>query len=203
MGLSIVEGIVQEHQGRVWVESEYGKGSTIPCCPSDSSKTIEDKSEMREDEVYKVTEFEHKPDQKAAIRNEDELNLLVTDDDEDAISVTQKLLADKYDVSGANANSIGLKTGIDSKPDPNLRDAWMPGISGYDVCKTLKGNVNTKNIPIITVTAAIQKEDEERARDVGADGFISKPLKKEDMIGLIEGFRNKEWLDDMEESLSL
>jgi len=67
----------------------------------------------------------------------------------------------------------------------------MPGISGYDICKTLKSNQTTQRIPIIIFTAAAQQADEDRARAVGADAFITKPFQKGDLFKLIEGFKHE------------
>ncbi|WP_419467494.1 response regulator [Allochromatium tepidum] len=71
-----------------------------------------------------------------------------------------------------------------------LLDAWMPGISGYDVCRALKRNSHKRDRPVIIFTAATQKIDEERARESGADGFVTKPFRREQIIELIESFRD-------------
>ena len=114
---------------------------------------------------------------------------MLIDDEEDAISLTRHILSDDYDILSATTSGTGLKAAMTEQPDLILLDAWMPGISGYDICKTLKGNTHTSHIPIIMVTAAAQQADEARAKTVGANAFITKPFQKVDLLYLIEGFR--------------
>jgi signal transduction histidine kinase/ActR/RegA family two-component response regulator len=202
LGLSIVEGIVKAHRGQVWVESEYGQGSTfyvtLPIVTEDDLLALEaDKTQFEEPEIFKTTQFE--PEKaRATIETAGKLSILVIDDEEVALSVTQKALEDKYEVMMAKTGATGLKKAITNKPDLILLDAWMPGISGYDICKTLKHNDKTKEIPVIIFTAATQKVDEERAREMGADGFVTKPFKRSDLINLIEEFRARSQTNEYE-----
>ncbi|NJN92635.1 MAG: response regulator [Anaerolineales bacterium] len=195
LGLSIVEGIIKAHGGRVWVESEYSQGSTfhinLPIATDNAlaAATAQD-FQVGEQKVFKVTQFE-RAENRNIIKNIGRLKILIIDDEEDALEVTQSVLAESYEVIAARTSATGLKEALSHTPDLILIDAWIPGISGYDVCKTLKRNVKTKEIPIIFVTAAAQSVDEERAQIAGADGFVSKPFKKDDLINLIESFRTE------------
>jgi two-component system, OmpR family, alkaline phosphatase synthesis response regulator PhoP len=67
------------------------------------------------------------------------------------------------------------------RPDLILLDVMMPKMSGFEVCKHVKGDPNTRDIPIIMVTALDEIGDVERARECGADGFISKPVNRIDL----------------------
>ncbi len=193
LGLSIVEGIVKAHGGRVWVESQYGQGSTfyltLPVISAGSLALAKaGASGFEEPQVFRATQFKPGPEQ-IVIKNEKRLKVLVVDDDEDTLEVTQKILAEKYQVITAKTSATGLKEALHQGPDLILLDAWMPGISGYDICKTLKGNAKTRETPVVFFTAAVQTVDEERAYAAGADGFITKPFRKNDMVELIESFR--------------
>lgn len=193
LGLSIVEGIVKAHGGRVWVESRYGHGSifhvTLPMAAEvDALAPAASGPNSEPVEIFRATQFEG-ADEKMIINNEGRLKVLIIDDEEDAVAVTQKTLEEAYDIISAPTSATGLKESLLHNPDLILLDAWMPGISGYDVCKTLKHNPKTREIPVIIFTAATQKVDEERARQAGADGFVTKPFKKGDLVDLIESFR--------------
>jgi len=208
LGLSIVQGIVQAHDGRIWVDSEYGTGSTFhvllpalaatagsagdaqaPALPAlaDEAKTAEDERET----AFKVVQFETSQVVQINRPQEQRLRVLVVDDEPDVITFTRELLEEHYEIRSAQTSATAIKEAISQRPDLVLLDAWMPGISGYDVCRTLKRNSNTRDTPVIIFTAATQKVDEERAREAGADGFVTKPFRRDQMIALIDSFRKR------------
>ena len=186
LGLPIVKGIVEAHGGQVWVESEFGQGSTfhvvLPFAAANTS------TPATTTDIFKVATFTA-PNGTHALPSQRPPRVLLIDDEADAIALTRRILAEGYDILSASTSGTGLKAAMTEQPDLILLDAWMPGISGYDICKTLKGNANTRHIPIIMVTAAAQQADEARAQAVGANGFITKPFQKADLLQLIEGFR--------------
>ncbi len=61
-------------------------------------------------------------------------------------------------------------------PDVILLDAMMPGMDGFSVCEKLRTDERYRSIPVIFLTAKVQKEDRERARAMGAAGFLAKPF---------------------------
>lgn len=75
---------------------------------------------------------------------------------------------------------------VDAKrPDVLLLDVMMPRRSGFEVCRQLKQDPSTRDIPVIMVTALNEDGDLERARECGADHFITKPVNKIALIQLI------------------
>jgi len=68
------------------------------------------------------------------------------------------------------------------KPDLMLLDIMMPRMSGFEVCKKLKGNPATADLPVIMVTALTEVSDVERSVEVGADDFVSKPVNRQDLV---------------------
>lgn len=66
-----------------------------------------------------------------------------------------------------------------------LLDVMMPRMSGFEVCRTLKADPRYRDIPIIMVTALNESGDLERARESGADDFISKPVNKMDLLARV------------------
>jgi signal transduction histidine kinase/ActR/RegA family two-component response regulator len=209
LGLSIVQGIVQAHDGRIWVESRYGEGSTfhvlLPAAGQDARQAAETQSaaaattpeplseadqEARERAAaFKVIQFDTGRRLEIARGPAQRLSVLVVDDEPDVITFTREMLKDEYEIFSAETSANAIREAISRKPDLVLLDAWMPGISGYDVCRALKRNSNTRDTPIIIFTAATQKIDEERAREAGADGFVTKPFRRDQMIALIDRFR--------------
>lgn len=105
--------------------------------------------------------------------------LLLVDDEATSINLLADLLEDKYGVMVANNGEKALallKEGQIPKPDLILLDIKMPGIDGYEVCRCLKSDPATSEIPIIFVTAQDSDRDEEFGLNLGAVDYITKPF---------------------------
>ena len=105
--------------------------------------------------------------------------ILLIDDMTTNLLLLNDLLKEDYEVkvskNGKKAIEIALS---DIQIDLILLDIMMPEMDGYEVCKILKNDVQTKNIPIIFVTAKDSEEDEEYGLNLGAIDYITKPFKK-------------------------
>ena len=109
-------------------------------------------------------------------------------DDDVAILDALELILETYGFEVActdNGNNILPLTNLNI-PDVFLLDIWMSGVSGADVCLTLKSNPQTQNIPIILVSA--HQNIQEIANQAGADGFLIKPFETKDLLKLLESF---------------
>ena len=102
--------------------------------------------------------------------------ILVIDDTIENVRILHHALKDEHDVVFALDGKKGLEIARARSPDLILLDAVMPGIDGYAVCAELKKSAQTRDIPVIFVTALDSSEDETRALDVGAVDFITKPV---------------------------
>jgi len=103
--------------------------------------------------------------------------ILVVDDIPDNIDLLCAVLEDDYRTKIAVNGERALKIANgESKPDLILLDVMMPGMSGYDVCKALKANPTTRDIPIIFVTAMSETVDEQLGLSLGAADYITKPI---------------------------
>ncbi len=69
-------------------------------------------------------------------------------------------------------------------PDIILLDIWMSGVDGREVCRDLKQQETTKNIPVVMISA--NKDTEQMALSCGADGFIAKPFEMEDLLAKVK-----------------
>lgn len=104
-------------------------------------------------------------------------SVLVVDDTPDNLSLMSGLLKDLYRVKVANngRTAIQIVRGP-SPPDLVLLDIMMPEVSGYDVCRELKADPATRDVPIIFLTAMSEMEDERKGLEMGAVDYITKPI---------------------------
>jgi putative two-component system response regulator len=107
----------------------------------------------------------------------DKATILVVDDTPDNLSLMSGLLKGDYKVKIATGGEKAIRIAqSDSPPDLILLDIMMPEIDGYEVCKQLKTASNTRNIPIIFLTAKAEVEDETHGLELGAVDYITKPI---------------------------
>ncbi len=99
-------------------------------------------------------------------------------DDEPYILEALKRLVQKegYQVISADNGNAGLELAQQEKPNLIFLDVMMPGKNGYEVCKALKENQDTRDIFIIMLTAMCGEEDRKLGLEVGADKFMTKPF---------------------------
>lgn len=103
--------------------------------------------------------------------------VLVVDDTPDNLSLMGGLLRDHYHVKVANQGERALKIAQgEQPPDLILLDIMMPGMDGYEVCRRLKANLHTRDIPVIFLTARADMEDERLGLELGAVDYITKPI---------------------------
>jgi diguanylate cyclase (GGDEF)-like protein len=102
--------------------------------------------------------------------------ILVVDDAMENIQILNGALEGEHEVLFAMNGEKALELARAQRPDLILLDAMMPGIDGYAVCAALRGAAETRDIPVIFVTALTTPEDETRALGAGAADFITKPV---------------------------
>ena len=104
--------------------------------------------------------------------------ILIVDDVPANIQTLADVLKDKYRIKVATDGYRCLELARqEPQPDLILLDIEMPGISGFEVCKQLKKDALTQDIPVIFVTANDQEEDEEKGLQIGAVDYITKPIR--------------------------
>jgi len=130
-------------------------------------------------------------------RNTEEANILVVDDNEQNLELLQAYLED------IQCRTIPARDGIEaleiikkSKPDLVLLDVMMPKMSGFEVCRRIKNNPETADLPVIMVTALNELRDIERAIESGTDDFLSKPVNKLELITRVKTMLKLKHLSD-------
>lgn len=107
--------------------------------------------------------------------------VLAVDDQPQNLKVLASVLSEDYNLSFANSGINALKNIENLMPDLILLDIMMPDINGFDVCRQLKSNEKTKDIPVVFLTAKTDIEDIMKGFDFGAVDYITKPFNHKEI----------------------
>jgi PAS domain S-box-containing protein len=114
-------------------------------------------------------------------------NLLVVDDIPVYLRMLNKILTEQgYSVTTASNGPQALAMAKQNPPDLILLDVMMPELSGYEVCKRLKANTQTRQIPIIFISASTETEDKLKAFAVGGVDYITRPFQPAEVRARVE-----------------
>lgn len=119
----------------------------------------------------------------------DKRTILVVDDEPSNLALMSNLLSNDYKVKIANSGETALKIANSAAPpDLILLDIMMPLLDGYEVCRQLKHNPKTMNIPVIFLTAKTQMEDELSGLTLGAVDYITKPISPPIVLARVKNY---------------
>ena len=112
--------------------------------------------------------------------------ILIVDDEEDVVRpIAFRLSVQGFQVLLEPDGELGFETAVSEHPDVMVLDIMMPGIDGLALCEILKSRDDTKNIPIIMLTAKTTVGDVEKAFAARADDFVAKPFEWPELLGKI------------------
>ena len=126
----------------------------------------------------------------------DEKILLVDDEDSNLKLLSQWLIPLSYDIELASNGEEAVRKARDSRPDLIILDIMMPVMDGYETCRILKADPETKNIPIIMVTALHGRESKLKGLSVSANDFLSKPIDQTELIICVKNLLKIKAFDD-------
>ena len=161
---------VTHHSIKNWIKQGLIKASRTP---GGHYRILEDD----------LNDFREKYDMFPEERGREKPVVMVVDDEQDALDLIERVLSEENVdiVKVSNATEAGLKV-AQLTPDLILLDFLMPEVNGFEVCKALRGNEQTRDIPIMAVTCLTKEEDIERIFEVGADEYLAKPFKVDDLL---------------------
>ena len=112
--------------------------------------------------------------------------ILIVDDEPHIAQIMKLTLEDHgYEVAVTHDGADGLKLAKESIPDLILLDLMLPSIDGYKICRLLKFDDKYRHIPVILVSAMGEPHDMEMGAKVGADRFLVKPFKPDDLVSQV------------------
>ena len=130
--------------------------------------------------------------------------ILVVDDTPHNVKLLADLLGAKgYRVETATSGAEALSKIAAGAPDIVLLDVVMPGMTGYEVCKTLRADEKTAALPIVLVTSLDPLEEKIKGLEVGADDFLTKPINQAELLARVRTLlRVKSLYDTVQEQAS-
>lgn len=118
--------------------------------------------------------------------------LVVEDNDRNLKLVRDVLQFAGFHVVEARTGEEGVALARQSPPDLVLMDLQLPGIDGTEALRQLRESPSTATIPVVALTAFAMKDDEERTRRAGFDGYVAKPLSVRALPEQVRGFLERE-----------
>ena len=121
--------------------------------------------------------------------------VLVVDDAPENIDVLNGLLKDQYQIKVALDGKTALAiASSQNAPDLILLDIMMPGMDGFEVCRQLKGDPDTKGIPVLFLSAKVETEDMVKGFQLGAVDYVTKPFNTEELLARVRTHLENQYL---------
>ena len=115
-------------------------------------------------------------------------SILVVDDEQTIRSLVRRLLSDKFAILEASDGAEAVDIARKHKPALILMDIMMPKMDGYQACYIIKTDQSIKRIPVVMLTGIGHELNKKLAKEVGADGYITKPFTAKELLDTISKF---------------
>lgn len=187
IGLSLTKEFVELMDGSIKVNSISGKGSEFIIQLPISNKAIQTKDILVPLEPKQSISTNSEKQSQLNLEENLELPLaLIIEDNADVFHYLKSCLVGKYQTIYAKNGEIGIDMAFEKVPDIVICDVMMPVKDGFEVCSTLKSDERTDHIPIILLTAKVAVKDRLTGLSCGADGYLTKPFIKAELLTRID-----------------
>ena len=173
---ALVKEVAAINNGVIEVKSEKGKGScfsiTFPLIQgSENPKTA-----SNSDESHQIINRSVKAD-----KLKEKETVLIIEDNQDMRTYIQNILADNFHCIQAANGKDGIAQALKQVPDIIVCDVMMPGIDGFHVCRILREEMITSHIPLILLTALVEKSSRMKGWRENIDMYLNKPFDAEEL----------------------
>jgi PAS domain S-box-containing protein len=209
IGLALVQELVKLHGGVTSVESEFGKGTTftvdIPTgsahLPADrigtgggwvepgvSAQAYADEalrwipSALDEVGLYSTIETDTPPSIAGTLSG---ARILLADDNADMREYVKRILKKEWSVEAVSDGAAALAAARRDVPDLVLSDVMMPGLDGFELLRELRGDLRTRDVPVIFLSARAGEESRIEGLEAGADDYLVKPFSARELTARI------------------
>ena len=207
IGLSLVNDLVKLHHGKIYCESEEGKGTTFTITFPINKDSYSEAEILQQDaisEVDNVIVTTTKSEEAMATsqvnndfkvindaangevadeneNKEKEYTILLVEDNNELLTLMSSLLCTHYNVLTASNGEKALRMIQKSSLDVVVTDVMMPVMDGIELTKWIKENDDYSQLPVVMLTAKTQDADRNEGYKAGADAYLTKPFKLEDL----------------------
>lgn len=191
IGLYYARNLAILHHGELKASNrKEGTGAIFTLTlPSQESKYAQSEMEHQKEDQLKSFPINGKEKVADKIAQEDSTDnrpkILIVDDDTEVVHYLRTLLASSYRIIYRFDAESALKATREEEPNLILSDVVMPGMSGYDLCKEIKQDIQLCHIPVILVTAKTTPENQVEGLNCGADAYVTKPFTPKVLMAMI------------------
>ena len=119
--------------------------------------------------------------------------ILVVDDEKDILELVKIILVGNgFEVITAGSGEEGLRLAVSGNPDLIILDVVMPGLSGLEVCRLLKGKKSMAGTSILMMSVLNREIDRKNVSEAGADDYIIKPFRAAQLLSTVDRLLNKQ-----------
>ena len=186
LGLALSQQLARLHGGSISAASEVGFGSEFKAYFPDRASATGSATETGGMPALTAADFIGQTEPPTSLSAETVLpaetpSVLVVDDHGDMRAYIREILSSQYRVREAEDGRQGLEAALEDRPSLIISDVMMPGLDGFELCRRLKENPDTKHTPIILLT--VKKDAGHRIQGLtrGADDYLAKPFEAEEL----------------------
>jgi ligand-binding sensor domain-containing protein/DNA-binding response OmpR family regulator/two-component sensor histidine kinase len=190
IGLSLTHDLVKLHHGDINCESKSGIGTTFIISIPIRKEDYNDKEIYKEKETIEKTQITYNHESEVTLKDTlhtrelqpgDGYKILLVEDNEQLLNIMKRLLGRRYHVATAKNGVQALNIINKEELDIVVTDVMMPVMDGIELTKKIKASKDFAQLPVIMLTAKTSDTDENTGYETGADDYITKPFKLENL----------------------